>query len=74
MNGGHPKYGNVHPKKGSKCAKMKTDVKFENISDSYEKFRPEVEKNDETVLRPSKMRLVPFKRGSKMCRKKKPDV
>ena len=32
------------PRRGRKCAKMETDVKFENTSDYYVKFRPEIEK------------------------------
>ena len=41
----------VPSKKNQKCAKMKTHVKFENISDSYVKFDPEIEQNDEKILR-----------------------
>ena len=29
---------------------MKTDVKFENPSDPYLKFRPRIEKNDEKIV------------------------
>ena len=33
--------------KGSKCAKMKTDVKFKISSASYVKFYPKIEENEE---------------------------
>jgi len=36
-------------KKGSKCAKMKTNVQFENMKDSYVKFCLRIEKNDEKM-------------------------
>ena len=31
-------------KRGRKCAKIKTEITFENTNDSYVKFRPEIEK------------------------------
>ena len=53
--------------RGQKCAKMKTDVKFENTINSYVKFRPEIEKNDKTILEATEDEVSAPQKGSKMC-------
>jgi len=40
----------VSLKRGKKCAKMETAVKFENTNNSYVKFFPEIEKNDGNIF------------------------
>ena len=60
-------------KRGQECTTMKTDVKFKNINDSYVKFCPGIEKNDEKIWEVTQDEVCVPKKGQK-CAKMKTDV
>jgi len=62
----------VPPKGVKSVPEMKTDIKFENISDSYVKYRPGIEKMMKKFWRSPKMKyLPPPKRCQKVPKLKK---
>ena len=57
----------VSSRRGSKSAKMKTDVEFENPSGSYVKFCTGIGKNDKKIQETTQGEINALQKGIKKC-------